>query len=90
MLKVALVILFLNGLECLKNVCDKDCISDVMLNKKNFSKDSPDNFSVVFEKIGKYEWNRVILGDDNATKFAETAPHNFVPEISSHERGRQT
>lgn len=86
MLKVLLVITLISKMNCLKNVCDKDCISDVMLQTRKLSKDSDHNMTIFFDQLlNQSEINQLI--EDNTTDFLNL-PHNFVPEISNYERGQ--
>lgn len=97
MLKLFCAIILIKNIDGLKDVCDKDCIADVMLiNKNNLSvaKDSETDHnitvlsSVLAQKLIKYdEWNQVI--NENLTSDSEDSPHYVVPEISSFERGKQ-
>lgn len=75
-----------------KNVCDKDCISDVMLlSKNNLSvlDDLDHNITVhssVFDNALKFDsWNQV--NNENQTSDDEDLPHYIVPGISNYERG---
>lgn len=93
MIKLICAIFVIDEINCLKNVCDKDCIADVLINKNNLSaaKDSDTDHNItvlssVFDKLITYdEWNQVI--NENLTCDPEKLPHYVVPEISSHERG---
>lgn len=85
-------IIAVDTMNCLKDVCDKDCISDVILfNKKNLSmpKDLFHNITVhssVFDNAMKYDdWSQVI--SENETSEAEESSHRVVPGISNYERG---
>lgn len=93
-IKLICAIIVIKNTNGLKNVCDKDCIADVMLiNKNNLSvaKDSETihNITVLsFDELITYdEWNQVI--NENQTSDDEDLPHYVVPEISSYERGKK-
>lgn len=93
MIRLICAIIVIENINCSKNVCDKDCIADVMLiNKNNLSvaKDSETDHNItvlssVLDKITYDDWNQVI--NENTTSDPEILPHYVVPEISSYERG---
>lgn len=92
LVKLFSLIIAVDTINSSKNVCDKDCISDVMLfNKNNLSvpKDSEHNITVyssVFDnKIEYGDWNQVI--SENQTSDEDDLPHHIVPGISNYERG---
>lgn len=89
MYKLLFVITLLSGLDCLKDVCDKDCISDVVLNKRNLSKESDHNITIVsavFDSLFNNNNNKRVIKDD-ISEYSDDLPHDFVPEISDYERG---
>lgn len=84
--KIFLVLGTFRTIICSKNVCDKDCISNVMLSRSNRSQGSDHNASTVhsiLEQNIKFDkWNQLIA--DNETR---DLPHYVIPEVSSYERG---
>lgn len=91
MYKLLFVITLISGLDCLKDVCDKDCISDVITNKRNLSKESDHNItfaSAVFDSLFNNNDNKWLEeSKDNISEYSDDLPHDFVPEISDYERG---
>lgn len=89
MFKLLFLITLTSGLDCLKDVCDKDCISDVISNKRNLSKESDHNITIasaVFDSLfNSNKWSQV--SKDNISEYSDDLPHDFVPEISDYERG---
>lgn len=81
--KIFVVSAIIAKISCSKNVCDKGCIADIMLNKINLSKTSEHNITFLSSMIKYDEWNQVI----NNETSEEDYPHYVVPEISSFERG---
>lgn len=87
--KILVLIVMISKVNGLKNVCDKDCISDVMLgNKNNLSvpKHSDHNITVytsVFDKV----LNLDQMVNDSLVSDSDDLPHYIVPEISNYERG---
>lgn len=84
--KIFLILGMFTTISCSKNVCDKDCISNVVLSKSNWSRGSDHNITTIhsiFEQNIKFdEWNQVIT--DNETS---DLPHYVIPEVSNYERG---
>lgn len=88
MYRLLFVITLISGLDCVKDVCDKDCISDVILNKRNLSKESDHNITIVsavFDSLFNNKRTQVIK--DDILEYSDDLPHDFVPEISDYERG---
>ena len=83
--KLLLLVLVMTRSEC----SDNDCFSGVVFLNRNFStKESEENFTEArTQSIVEYDkWNQVIK--DNKTIVEKILPHDVVPEISSHERGK--
>lgn len=88
MLLITKILVLLFGISKVngsKNVCDKDCISDVMLgNKNNLSvpKHSDHNITV-FSSV----FNMDQPANDSFVSDYDDLPHDIVPAISNYERG---
>lgn len=68
-----------------KNVCDKDCISNIMFSRSNWSSKSSDHITInnsILEQSIKL--NQVI--SDNETSDSDNFCH-FVPKVTKYERG---
>lgn len=90
--KILVLIVMVSKVNGLKNVCDKDCISDVMMgNKNNLSvpKHSDHNITVFSSVFDNKVFNMDQIVNDTSVNDSEDLPHYIVPEISNYERGRK-